>query len=107
MFRAARKIFAVTNQEQDVGELVIIIEPTPRSEDPTGARRSALYDVSDAKSRLPPDLRRPRSKRSAQSEPTLDEVLREPAIRLIMRRDNVNEDQLLHLIKLVRRHING
>ena len=63
--------------------------------------------LSDAKSRLPPDLRRPRSKRSAQSEPTLDEVLREPAIRLIMRRDNVNEDQLLHLIKLVRRHING
>jgi len=63
--------------------------------------------LSDAKSRLPPDLRRPRSKRSAQSEPTLDEVLREPAIRLIMRRDNVNEDQLLHLIKLVRRHIKG
>jgi len=63
--------------------------------------------LSDAKSRLPPDLRRPRSKRSAQSEPTLDEVLREPAIRLIMRRDNVNEDPLLHLIKVVRRHING
>ena len=109
VFRAARKIFAVTNQEQGVGELVIIIEPTPRSEDPTGARRSALYDVSDAKSRLPPDLRRRRSNRSARSdtEPTLDEVLRKPAIRLIMRRDNVNEDQLLHLIKLVRRHING
>ena len=65
--------------------------------------------LSDAKSRLPPDLRRPRSKRSARSdtEPTLDEVLRKPAIRLIMRRDNVNEDPLLHLIKVVRRHING
>jgi len=154
VFRAARKIFAVTNQEQGVGELVTIIEPTPRSEDPTSAatphtgpiarrvrtarpprvpygstelrvkrppaivgdrnvngapRRSALYDVSYAKSRLPTDLRRSRSKRSARSdtEPTLDEVLRKPAIRLIMRRDNVNEDQLLHLIKLVRRHING
>ena len=29
VFRAARKIFAVTNQEQGVGELVTIIEPTP------------------------------------------------------------------------------
>src|SRR6516225_5019265 len=37
VFRAARKIFAVTNQEQGVGELVTIIEPTPRSEDPTSA----------------------------------------------------------------------
>jgi Domain of unknown function (DUF5753) len=72
-------------------------------------RRSALHDVSDAKSRLSADLRRPRSKRSGQSdnEPTLDEVLREPAIRLIMRRDNVTEDQLLHLIKRACRHING
>jgi len=37
VFRAARKIFAVTNQEQGVGELVTIIEPTPRSEEPTSA----------------------------------------------------------------------
>jgi hypothetical protein len=41
------------------------------------------------------------------TEPTLDEVLGEPAIRLIMRRDNVTEDQLLHLIKLACRHIKG
>jgi hypothetical protein len=157
VFRAAGKIFAVTNQEQGFGELVTIFEPVPRPERPTRAaapptgpiarpvrtarpprapygspelrakrapavvgdrngngspRRSALYDVSDAKSRLPADLRRPRSKRSASAscsqleqrraevgryrqsgtEPGLDEVLREPAIRLKMRRDNVTED---------------
>jgi hypothetical protein len=86
-----------------------------------------FYDMSDAKPRLPADLRRPRPKRSAAAccpqferrradvdrygqsgtEPTLDEVLREPAIRLIMKRDNVTEDQLLHLIKRACRHING
>jgi hypothetical protein len=91
------------------------------------SRRSALYNVSDAKSRLPADLRRPRSKRSASAscsqleqrraevgrygqsgtEPGLDEVLREPAIRLMMRRDNVTADQLLNLIGIARRHING
>jgi hypothetical protein len=41
------------------------------------------------------------------TEPTLDEMLREPAIRLIMRRDNVTEDQLLYLINMACRHING
>ena len=41
------------------------------------------------------------------TEPTLDEMLRAPAIRLIMGRDNVTEDQLFHLIKLACRHING
>ena len=83
--------------------------------------------MSDAKARLPADLRRPRLKRSASAscsqlkqrgadvvsygqsstEPTLDEMLREPAIRLIMRRDKVTEDQLVHLIKRARRHTNG
>jgi hypothetical protein len=112
VFRAAGKIFAVTNQEQGLGELVIIIEPTPRPKEPTSAaaqptrpiarrvrtarpprapyaspevrvkrtpaiggdrngngspRRSGLYDVSDAKPRLPADLRRPRPKRSASA----------------------------------------
>ena len=80
-----------------------------------------LYDVSDAKPRLPAGLRRPRPKRSASAscsqleqrradvdtEPPLDEVLREPAIRLIMKRDNVTEDQLVHLIKRACRHIKG
>jgi hypothetical protein len=41
------------------------------------------------------------------TEPTLDEMLREPAIRLIMRWDNVTEDQLLYLINMACRHING
>jgi hypothetical protein len=43
--------------------------------------------------------------RQTGTEPALDEMLREPAIRLIMRRDNVTEDQLLHLIKVACRHI--
>ena len=86
-----------------------------------------FYDVSDAKPRLPADLRRPGPKRSASAPrsqldqrradadrygksgtaPTLDEMLREPAIRLIMRWDNVTEDQLLYLINMACRHING
>ena len=172
VFRAAGKVFAVTNQEQGFGELVTIIESTPRPKEPASAaaprtgpiarpvrtarpprapyaspelrvkgtpaiggdrngngspRRSGLYDVSDAKARLPADLRRPRLKRSASAscsqlkqrgadvvsygqsstEPTLDEMLREPAIRLIIRRDKVTEDQLVHLIKRARRHTNG
>ena len=45
--------------------------------------------------------------RQSGTEPTLNEMLREPAIRLMMTRDNVTEDQLLHLIKLACRHIKG
>jgi hypothetical protein len=37
VFRAAGKIFAVTNQEQGFGELVTIIEPTPRPKKPASA----------------------------------------------------------------------
>ena len=37
VFRAAGKIFAVTNQEQGLGELVTIIEPTLRPKEPTSA----------------------------------------------------------------------
>ena len=86
-----------------------------------------FYDVSDAKPRLPADLRRSGPKRSASAprsqleqrradadgygksgtEPTLDEMLREPAIRLIIKWDDVPEDQLLHFIKLACRHIKG
>jgi hypothetical protein len=40
------------------------------------------------------------------TEPTLDEMLREPAIRLMMRRENATEDQLLHVINTACRHIN-
>jgi hypothetical protein len=168
VFRAAGKVFAVTNQEQGFGELVTILEPTPRPKKPASAAATrtgpiarpgrtarlprapyaspelrskrarplegmemargddqCLYDVSDPKPRLPADLRRPRPKRSpsascsqlkqrradvvsygqSSTEPTLDEMLREPAIRLIMRRDNVTVDQLVHLIKLACRHV--
>jgi hypothetical protein len=61
-------------------------------------------------------FRAPFTTRTAQSrcrrygksgtEPTLDEMLREPTIRLIMRWDNVTEDQLLYLINMACRHIN-
>ena len=37
VFRAAGKIFAVTNEEQGFGELVTVIDPTPRPEKPTSA----------------------------------------------------------------------
>jgi hypothetical protein len=87
----------------------------------------AVCPMSDARRRrLPADLRRPRSKRLASAfgsqfeqrradvdrygqsgtEPTLDQVLREPVIRLMMKRDNVTEDQLIHLVKIACQHIN-
>src|SRR6266446_1962862 len=37
VLRAAGKIFAVTNEEQGFGELLTIIEPTPRPKQPTSA----------------------------------------------------------------------
>src|ERR1700756_896672 len=37
VFRAAGKIFAVTNKEQGFGELVTVIDPTPRPGKPTSA----------------------------------------------------------------------
>jgi hypothetical protein len=39
------------------------------------------------------------------TEPTLDEVLPDPIIRLMMKRDNVTEDQL-HFLRIATRHIN-
>ena len=41
------------------------------------------------------------------TEPTLYEVFREPVNRLMMKSDNVSEDQLLHLIMMARRYMNG
>jgi hypothetical protein len=41
------------------------------------------------------------------TEPTLHEVFREPVIRLMMKCDNITEDQLLHLITMARRHMHG
>jgi hypothetical protein len=41
--------------------------------------------------------------RQAAAEPRLDEVLRDPVIHLMMKCDNVTEDQLLHFIGIARR----
>jgi hypothetical protein len=39
--------------------------------------------------------------------PTLDEVIHEPVIRLMMERDNVTEEALLLIITIARRHLGG
>src|ERR1700746_2001785 len=58
VFRAADKIFAVTNQEQGLGELVTIIEPTPRPKEPASAAapptRPIGRRVRTARPREPP-----------------------------------------------------
>jgi hypothetical protein len=41
------------------------------------------------------------------TEPTLDEVIHEPAIRLMMERDNVTEEALLRIITIARRNPGG
>jgi hypothetical protein len=41
------------------------------------------------------------------TEPTLDEVIQEPVIRLMMERDNVTEEALLRIIAIARRHLGG
>jgi hypothetical protein len=84
-----------------------------------------VYDVSDANSRAPANLHRPVPNRSScafrlyleqcgtgvdrfgrtATEPTLDEVLREPVIRLMMKCDNVTDDQLLDFIRMARQHM--
>ena len=46
VFRAAGKIFAVTNEEQGFGELVTIIEPTPRSTEPARAAASTTRPIA-------------------------------------------------------------
>jgi hypothetical protein len=43
--------------------------------------------------------------RQIAAEPMLDEVLREPVVRLLMKCDNVTEDQLLHFIRIARQHM--
>jgi hypothetical protein len=37
------------------------------------------------------------------TEPSLEEVLCDPMVHLLMKRDRVDEDDLLHLIAVVRR----
>ena len=57
VFRAAAKIFAVTNKEQGFGELVTIIEPTPRPEEP--ARTASAPTGPIARPFGPQDPREP------------------------------------------------
>jgi hypothetical protein len=85
-----------------------------------------VYDASDASCYALAKLHRPRPNRSSSAphlrlgpcgadvnrygrtgtEPTLDEVLSEPVIRLVMKSDNVTEDQLLRLIGIARQQMN-
>jgi hypothetical protein len=46
VFRAAATIFAVTNKEQGFGELVTIIEPTPRPEEPARTATAPTGPIS-------------------------------------------------------------
>ena len=41
------------------------------------------------------------------TEPTLDEVIHEPVIRLMMERDHVTEEALLRIINIARQHLGG
>jgi hypothetical protein len=41
------------------------------------------------------------------TEPTLDEVIHEPVIRLMMERDHVTEEVLLCIINIARQHLDG
>ena len=41
------------------------------------------------------------------TEPTLDEVVHEPVIRLMMERDHVAEEALLRIINIARQHLCG
>jgi hypothetical protein len=73
------------------------------------ARRANLHrfepNRSSSACRLPLKQRAAEVARDGQTatEPTLDEVLRDPVIRLMMKCDNVAEDQLLHFIGIARR----
>src|SRR6266481_5543887 len=45
--------------------------------------------------------------RQGDTEPTLDEVIHEPVIRLMMERDHVTEEALLRILDIVRQHLGG
>jgi hypothetical protein len=72
------------------------------------ARRANLHrfepNRSSSACRLPLEQRAVEAVRDGQTavEPTLDEVLRDPVIHLMMKCDNVTEDQLLHFIGIAR-----
>ena len=93
----------------------------------TGSDNKGVLDVSDVNQRAPINLYRPGPARSSSTdrlhlkqcggnewrygrgatEPALDEVLREPILHLMMKSDNVKEDELLCCITIARRHLNG
>ena len=41
------------------------------------------------------------------TEPTVDEVIHEPVIRLMIERDHVTEEALLRIINIARQHLGG
>jgi hypothetical protein len=43
--------------------------------------------------------------RQSGTEPTLDEVMHEPVIRLMMERDHVTEEALVRIIDIARQHL--
>jgi hypothetical protein len=43
--------------------------------------------------------------RQSGTEPTLDEVMHEPVIRLMMERDHVTEEALVRIINIARLHL--
>ena len=43
--------------------------------------------------------------RQSGTEPTLDEVMHEPVIRLMMERDHVTEEALVRIINIARQHL--
>ena len=45
--------------------------------------------------------------RQGDTEPTLDEVIHEPVIRLMMERDHVAEEALLRIMNIARQHLGG
>jgi hypothetical protein len=93
----------------------------------TGSEDQGLLNVSDVNQRAPTNLYRPGPARSSLAdplhldqcggdewryrrggtEPALDEVFREPVVRLMMKCDNVLEDELLRCITIACRHLNG
>ena len=81
-----------------------------------GADRSVLANLDRRNPNRPASAARLRRQQSsadinrypqAGAEPALDEVFQEAVIRLMMKSDNVTEDQLLHLIIRARRYVDS
>jgi hypothetical protein len=82
--------------------------PLPAHSEMQMSRRANLHrfgaNRSSSACRLSLEQRAVEAVRDGQTaaEPTLDEVLHDPVIRLMMKCDNVTEDQLLHFIAIAR-----